>query len=236
MSLEVYDDYTRHLGLGFLDTQNTVDVDFQHHLSLWSRNDIVWGLGARLIDSDYGNGYAFTLVPQHRQDHLFSAFFEDELRITNSLSLTIGSKVEHNSFTGLEFEPSAQLVWTPTEKQTVWFSASRAIREPSSVDVGILDDVATVPLGPTIAIAQAVGNPNIKAEELRDFETGYRAQASKRLSLDVTGFAGLYRNLESIAALAPYVDHSRKVFPYLISPVYFCERRGSPNLWSGILR
>jgi iron complex outermembrane receptor protein len=220
MSLVVYDDYSRHLDLGFLDAQNTVDADFQDHLALGPRNDIVWGLGARMIDSDYGNGYDFTLVPQHRMDHLFSAFFEDELRITNALSFTIGSKVEHNSFTGLEFEPSAQLVWTPSVKQTVWLSASRAIREPSSVDAGIQNDVAAVPLGATVAILQALGNPNIKAEELRDFETGYRAQASKRLSLDVTGFVSLYRNLESIAELPPYVTTQQGV-PYLILPSIF---------------
>ncbi len=32
MSLQMYDDYSRHLDLGFVDTQNTVDLDFQHHI------------------------------------------------------------------------------------------------------------------------------------------------------------------------------------------------------------
>jgi len=100
-----------------------------------------------VIDSQYGVGFDFTIVPNRRLDRLFSAFLQDELKLTNSLSLTIGSKFEHNDFTGFEFEPSAQLVWTPTGSQTLWLSASRAIREPSPIDVGLQDDAAIVPMG-----------------------------------------------------------------------------------------
>jgi iron complex outermembrane receptor protein len=220
MSLQVYDDYSRHLDQGFVDSQNTVDLDFQHHVALGSRNDVVWGLGSRVIDSQYGNGYDFTIVPNRRLDRLFSAFLQDEVKLTDSLSLTIGSKFEHNDFTGFEFEPSAQLVWTPTEKQSVWMSASRAIREPSSLDAGLQDDAASVPTGPTFAVVRVLGNPNLKAEELRDLEAGYRAQVKKRVSLDVTAFAGLYRNLESLAAQAPYFATQQGV-PYLVLPELF---------------
>jgi iron complex outermembrane recepter protein len=220
MSLQLYDDYTHHLDAGFVDSQNTVDLDFQHHLAWGSRNDIVWGLDGRVIDSNYGQGYDFTIVPRHRFDRLISGFLQDEVKLTDALSLTIGSKLEENDISGFKIMPSAQLVWSPTEKQTVWLSGSRAIREPSSVDVGILDDVEAVPAGPTIAFVQAVGNPNIKAEELRDFETGYRAEVNKRLSVDITGFVSLYRNLEAIAQLAPYLITQQGV-PYLILPSTF---------------
>ncbi len=227
MTLQVYDDYTRHLDMGFVDSQNTVDLDFQHHITLGSRNDVVWGLGSRVIAPDYGHGYDFTIVPNERLDHLFSAFLQDELKLTNSLSLTIGSKVEHNDFTGFEYEPSAQLVWTPTGKQAVWVSASRAIREPSSLDAGLQDDAASFPLGPTFAIIRVLGNPNIKAEELRDLEVGYRAQASKRVSLDVTAFGGLYRNLVSIGAPAPYFTATEQGVPYMIIPELFVNGAGA---------
>ena len=220
MSLQVYDDYSHHLDLGFLDAQNTVDMDFQHHLAWGARNDIVWGLGARVIDSDYGSGYDFAILPSHRLDHLLSAFLQDEVKLTAALSFTIGSKVEHNDFTGFEFEPSAQLVWSPSGKQAVWASASRAIREPSSVDAGILNEIGTISAGPLIGILQAVGNPHIQAEDLRDFEIGYRAQAGKRISLDLTGFVSLYHHLESIATETPYVMVQAGV-PYLILPAMF---------------
>ena len=152
MSLQVYEDYSRHLEENFLNVQKTLDIDFEHHIALGTRNDVVWGLGARVINSDYGVGYAFSIAP-NRMDHLLSGFLQDEFKITNSLSLTLGSKIEQNSFTGLEYEPSAQLVWSPTPKQTVWASVARAIRQPSAVDVALLDNLLSFPYGSTVAAA-----------------------------------------------------------------------------------
>jgi iron complex outermembrane recepter protein len=226
MSLQIYDDYSRHFEQGFLDEQNTVDIDFQHHIALGSRNDVVWGLDARVIDSNYGTGYALTILPNQRLDRLFSVFLQDELRLNNSLSLTVGSKIEHNDFTGFEYEPSAQLVWAPDEKQAVWLSAAQAVRQPSSLDVGLEDDAASIPMGSTFAIVKTLGNPNIRAERLRDFEAGYRVQANKRMSLDVAAFGGVYRDLESIAAQTPYFASQNGV-PYMVFPELFMNGAGA---------
>jgi iron complex outermembrane receptor protein len=220
MSLQVYDDYSRHVEEGFSNTQQTVDVDLEHHIALGSRNDLVWGLGARVIHSDYGAGYAFLILPSERTDHLMSGFLQDEVRLTNSLSLTVGAKVEHNSFTGAEFEPSVQLVWAPNSSQVVWLSAAQAVRQPSAVDVGIIDDLFSLPLGPTYGIFRAIGNPKIQAEQLRDFEAGYRHQVSKRLTLDVALFAGHYHGLDSIAAGSPYFITQNST-PYVILPYVY---------------
>jgi iron complex outermembrane receptor protein len=232
MSLQVYDDYSRHSELGFLDVWNTVDLDFQHHIALGARNDVVWGLGARAIDSEYGTGYAMTVLPNHRFDGLFSAFLQDELKLTDSLSFTIGSKIEHNDFTGPEFEPSAQLLWAPTGKQTVWVSAARAVREPSPSDDDLQDNVSSIPIGASFGVVRLFGNPLIKAEELRDFEVGYRAQANTRVSLDVTTFLSLYRNLESVSAQAPYLATTQQGLPYLVLPEKFVN--GPPARTYGV--
>jgi iron complex outermembrane receptor protein len=219
MSLEMYDDASRHLDLGFTNVENTVDLDFQHHIALGSRNDVVWGLGTRFIDSAYSAGYAVSITPNHRFDSLWSAFVQDQVKLTDALSLTMGTKAEHNDFTGPEFEPSAQLVWTPSGKETLWVSAARAIREPSPTDDDVRDDSASFPSGSSFALIRALGNPLMKAEELRDFEAGYRAQAGKHVSLDVTGFVGLYRNLESESAETPYFSNTQQGVPYLVVPV-----------------
>jgi iron complex outermembrane receptor protein len=220
MSLQVYYDYTRHLAQGFLDTENTLDLDFQHHVALGSRNDLVWGLGLRTIDGRYGVGYSLTIAPNDRLDRLYSAFLQDQLKLTSSLSLTVGSKFEHNDFTGFEFEPSAQLVWTPTPTQTLWVSAARAIREPSTFEDGLRDDVESVPMGSSFGVIRVFGNPNTKAEEMRDVEVGYRALANKRVSLDVTVFGSLYRNLQYVTALTPFAESQQNV-TYLVLPEQF---------------
>ncbi len=96
-------------------------------------------------------------------------------------------------------------------------------------------DGTALAIGPTFAIVRVLGNPYIKAEELRDFETGYRLQASSRVSLDVTGFAGRYRNLDVLAAQTPYFANQAGV-PYMVLPATLREWRRSHYLRRGILR
>ena len=226
MSLQIYEDYWRHFEQGFSDALNTVDLDFQDHMSVGSRNDVVWGLGARAMDSSFGTGYVFSILPSHQWEGLFSAFLQDELRVTDSLSITLGSKVEHNKFTGFEYSPSAQLVWAITAKQTLWASAARAIREPSTGDEGIQRVEAIVPAGPTFGVIELDGNPKLQAEVLRDFETGYRSQAIRHLSLDVTAFTSFYRNLQTAVPQTPYLAYQQGL-PYLVLPQLLMNAAGA---------
>jgi iron complex outermembrane receptor protein len=75
-------------------------------------------------------------------------------------------------------------------------------------------------MGNSFAVVTVIGNPNIKAEEFRDLELGYRSLASRRLSLNATAFLGLYRNLVSLEAQTPYFADPRGV-SYLVLPDVF---------------
>ena len=46
-TLQVYYDGYRRVDRGLSETRNTLDFDFQHHLTIGSRQEIVWGLGYR---------------------------------------------------------------------------------------------------------------------------------------------------------------------------------------------
>src|SRR5205814_2019154 len=129
-----------------LDVLNTGDADFQYHFQVGSRHDVVAGGGYRLTDHSYTKSYEITFGSGYRRDNLYNTFIQDQVQLTRSLALTIGSKFEHNSYTGFEVEPSAQLVWTPTNRQTLWASAARAIRQPSWFDAESKLDAATFPL------------------------------------------------------------------------------------------
>ena len=215
-----YDQYDRSY-IGSHDTIRTTALDFEHHLSLGSRQDIVWGAGYRFIDDRFTRGYAANLLPLHPTDSLYSTFVQDEIRLTNSLWVTIGSKFEHNAYTGFEYEPSAQLVWTPTHRQTFWASAARAIRQPARKDTDVQLDYATQPLpNGGFAVLQINGNPNLKAERVRDFEAGYRTQLTPRLSLDTTAFVGLYRDLVRQVPGTP-VFTTDPGPPHLVIPLLF---------------
>ena len=222
VQLQVYYDRFNRVDRANNEIVDTFDVDFQHHLALGSRHDFVWGLGYRVIKDSFKDGYSTGLVPPRSLDSLYSTFLQDEIRLANSLWLTVGSKFEHNAYSGFEIEPGVQLAWTPSTRQTVWLSISRPIREPARVDMGVRFDVATVPLpGGSFGLIQIVGNPNVRAETMTDYEVGYRAQLSKRLSIDLATFRSLYDNLETAEPGAPYFTGNpappHVVFPQVLA-------------------
>jgi iron complex outermembrane receptor protein len=186
-----------------------------------SRQDVVWGVGLRDNDISTQPGYAISFSPLHRNDLLSSTFVQDQIRVANSLSFTVGSKFEHNSYTGFEFEPSAQLVWTPSARQTVWGSAARAVRQPSLVDTQILGDLAILPAtGFPFALLQLQGNPKPLDESVRDYEAGYRIQLGSRISFDAAAFVSMFQNVRSAEMRTPFVA-TTPAFSYLVLPVTF---------------
>jgi iron complex outermembrane receptor protein len=207
-SLQVYYDYVHRSGdEGINQYYRTADVEFQHHLSIGARHDIVWGLDYRMDDTALlgATAYSYQFDPNHRLDNLAAVFLQDEIAITKSVFLTVGSKFEHNDYTGFQYEPSAQLMWTPSARQTLWASASRAIREPAMFETAAKFNIGLYPLGGgNFGIATLNGDPHPQSEKLRDFEIGYRNRIGKRLSVDLTGFLSYYRNLETFEPQDPF--------------------------------
>jgi iron complex outermembrane receptor protein len=216
-SLQMYYDRFRRIDQA-VNVEDTADVDFQYHFQAGSRNDVVTGMGYRLTNQSYLDGYEAAFGSGHRLDQLTNAFLQDQLRLSSSVSLTMGSKVEHNSYTGFEFEPSAQLVWNINDRRAVWFSAARAIKQPSWLDAAIRLDVATVPLGQEgFGVVELLGKNNLVAERSLDYEAGYRELLTKRLSVDLAVFTSYYQHLQTEEPGAPYfaVDPSP---PHLVLP------------------
>ena len=199
-SFQAYYDSYRRTDMGIPIRLRTFDLDFQHHISAGDRHDIVWGLGYRVSNSAIEPGYAVGFSPPSRTDNLYSGFAQDEIRLSDSLWFTIGGKLEHNAYSGLETEPSARLAWSrPGSRNTIWAAASRAFRQPSRVDTDLRQDPQTVAVLPDMReVSWMYGNPRIKDEELRDYELGYRAEFTNKFSLDADTFLSLYRNLETI--------------------------------------
>jgi iron complex outermembrane recepter protein len=222
-SLQVYYDYAHRFGDEGIDQRyRTTDVEFQHHLSVGVRHDVVCGLDYRVDDTSLlgTTAYSYQFDPNHRLDNLATAFLQDEIAITRSFSLTMGSKFEHNAYTGFEYEPSAQMVWTPSASQTLWASASRAIRQPAMFETDAKFNIGLYPLGGSeFGIATLSGDPHPQSEKLRDFEIGYRNQIGKRLSVDLTGFLSYYQNLETFEPQAPFSVDSG--LPHLVIPEVF---------------
>jgi iron complex outermembrane receptor protein len=193
---------------------NVTDVEIQQELSL-SRHNLVWGTGYRLgKDSNIASPW-IRLEPPTRTTHRTNMFIQDEIALApGKLLLTLGSKVERNSYTGWEVQPSASLLWNRTSDDTLWFSASRAVRTPTRGERGVVFDALGFPgPGDSITIVQNVGRIEFVSERLQAYEAGYRRSITPRLSLDAAGFYNRYLGHVTFGEGQPYV---RSVSPLTI--------------------
>src|SRR5262249_15112811 len=135
LTLQLYYDRTYRRELTFHEARQTFDLDFQHHFHIPWQQEIILGLGYRVTADDTDTVPTITLQPSSRTDHLFSAFVQDEIELlAEQLRLILGSKFEHNDYSGFETQPGARLLWTPSARQTVWAAVTRAVRTPSRVE------------------------------------------------------------------------------------------------------
>jgi iron complex outermembrane recepter protein len=196
LKLQFYYDRTTRETAVLDEERNTIDVDLQHHFLWGERQDIVWGLGYRASAEKIDSSYTGAFDPDQRTVQLFSLFGQDEITVmADRLHLTLGSKFEHNDFTGFEYQPSGRLSWTPSDRQTIWGSVSRAVRTPSLAE----DD---------IRLRQLTGLPGVQvllqgdrafdSEDLLAYEVGYRWRPLERVSLDLTAFYNEYDHLRSV--------------------------------------
>jgi iron complex outermembrane receptor protein len=83
---------------------------------------------------------------------------------------------------------------------------SKAIRQPARADADVQSDLETIPLSAnSVELMRLLGNPQVEAEELRDYELGYRSELTKTLSLDISTFVSFYHHLETIEPQNPII-------------------------------
>jgi len=198
-----FDRYTRS-GPGSHEVRNTFDFDFQHHVAWGSRQDLIWGVGYRHSTDHTIGTIDQAFVPASRVIQIFNAFVQDEITLVpGNVFLTVGTKLEHNTFSGFEFQPSLRLAWTPNERRTVWAAVSRASRTPTRRDTGLDAVVAALPGPAEVAV---LGDPMAQSEDVVAYEVGYRAQPKKQVSFDVAAFYNVYHQLQSVEPQPPFVQ------------------------------
>jgi iron complex outermembrane receptor protein len=174
------------------DRLDTYDLDFEHRFALGNRNHAVWGLGYRFTHDVVDNSQSLGFFPTRLDHSLVSGFVEDEISLLQTLFLTLGTKVEHNDYTGFEMEPTARLRWSFAPTQMMWGAVSRAVRTPSRVERDISE-----PTQPPIIIL--TGNSDFESEILIAYELGYRVNVSSRFSASVAAFYNDYDDLRSVS-------------------------------------
>lgn len=229
LQVQAYYDRTHRLGPQVGETRNTFDIDILHHFVLQNRNEIIWGFGARWSPSDIIQTVpTVDFTPHHQDDNIFSAFVQDQIAIVqNKLWLTLGSKFEHNIFTGWENEPSGRVLWTPTSHQTLWGAVTRAIRTPSRIDEDLqLTGFVSTPPPIYVCICD---NAKFVSETLLGYEAGYRRLLGSRFYLDFAAFHNKYNDLTSYGAASIAFTTTPPPLAILISLPFANGIMGSTN-------
>jgi iron complex outermembrane recepter protein len=196
LAVQSYFDYTHRLIPGSITEHLYIyDFDVQHRLPLGNRQTLIWGTNYRLIDERLRNPSTFGFLPANVKRDWVSGFVQHGLSaIDDRLRLTLGAKVEHNPYTGVEFQPSIRAGWKYRERQLFWGAISRALRTPSRIDREIF-----APTTPPFVIA---GGPNFESEKLLAYELGYRAEVLRALGVSIATF---YHDYDDLRSLEPSV-------------------------------
>ncbi|MCP5365799.1 MAG: TonB-dependent receptor [Hyphomicrobiales bacterium] len=213
VSIQSYYDKTDRREQGIdLKAQN-FDLDFQHDIKILDRHRVVWGLGYRFTKTDIDGKFIASIDPEERSSNLFSAFLQDEITlIDNELWLTVGSKFEHNEFSGFEYQPSARALYAPLENHSIWGAVSRAVRTPFVAEEDARFNQTVIPGAPPTVIA-TMGDRDVESEDLLAFELGYRTTPTKDISLDIATFYNVYDNFRSGDTGSPFFQDGLIVMP-----------------------
>jgi iron complex outermembrane recepter protein len=219
------------------EDRNTLDFDFQHIFPLGDIQSITWGVSYRYSSDDIeGSLQVDTLNESSRDDNLYSAFFQDEISLFHqNLKFIIGSKFEHNNYTGFEIQPSIRSNWRPAENHSLWLAISRAVRTPSRYEH---DGIIRSPLLPDPETGVMIAgiwesNEAFDSENLIAYEAGYRHIASEKISYDLALF---YNDYDSLKVSEP-VSLTIVSSPLGEIPVqtYTSENKSSGYTWGGEL-
>jgi iron complex outermembrane receptor protein len=198
------------------DSLDTYDLDFQHHFTLGDRHRVIWGLGYRAtheVDEDLS---VVQFAPPALDQNLYSGFLQDEVMLAETVHFTVGSKIEHNDYTGFEVEPNIRLQYNVAPRQLLWAAISRAVRTPSRYDrdLGVVSGLSDAPPPYQFPAYYLKGNPDFRSETVIAYESGYRAEFGSKLSGSLSLFYNDYNNLRSTSTTPTTAYYP---FPYPVT-------------------
>ena len=194
VSTQLYYDYSSR-SEDFNITFHTLDAELQYETRIGTESEVTVGGGYRRIKGE--NEVTFQSGLPDETNSLYSIFLQDATKlIDDQLILTLGTKWEHNDFTGNEWQPSGKLLWKPIEHHSLWTSVARAVRTPSLMEQEGHLLLASYPTPFGTGTTTFVGSTAFHSERVLAYEAGYRWQQSSNLSFDLATFyneyAGIY--------------------------------------------
>lgn len=199
VEVKSYLNYTERAQSLLTNQRKTFDTDVQYQWPEYGRHDVITGVKYRFSRDDLGMGPLITAVEKQRTDHTFSGFIHDKITLKpDRWYLTLGSKLEHNDYTGVEAQPSARLQWHPSDTQMVWGAVSYAVRTPSRLEHDLHIISSTGQLGANLVSADLISDTKFESEKMTAYELGYRNHLTPKILLDTAAFFNEYHDLRSV--------------------------------------
>ena len=205
LTLQAYVDYTARDQLPLKEERVTFDFDAQYNLAPIGAHRMIVGARYRRTSDDITQTAIITSTGNTHTEDLISAFFQDQITLTENLRLTLGSKFDANDYAGFEIQPNLRLQWADGETQMAWASVSRAVRTPSELEREFNIVTGVIPPGmiPAPVSVELEPNSDFDSEEVVAFELGYRRQFSEGIDLDLAVFRNDYVGLSAFV-LQPF--------------------------------
>lgn len=200
-SIQAFADRDRLDANGFRSTLGTYDAEFRYFHRAIENHEIVAGIGYRRR-YDEGASEAGSRVmwsPRDRDTDKYSAFLQDTIRLSEDVSLMLGTKVERNEYTGWEVQPSARATWRIDETRTAWAAVSRAVRTASRGEHDLIALLGVSPPPPVALPIRLLGDSGNDSEELIAYEAGLRISPHDDVSLDLSLFCNVYDDLLTLS-------------------------------------
>lgn len=232
LSAKIYYDRTRRKGVQQDETRNTVDFDIQHRFGVAPGHEVIYGGGYRIIWDRQRPTPVIDFAERTRTDQIFNLFAQYTWEaVPETLWITTGTKVEHNQFTGFEFQPSFRLAYVPHPRHSIWAAVSRAVRTPSRVERAGSGGSGPIPRSVPLPPGRSffAGNPDFGSENLLAFEGGWRFAPLDELSLDVSLHYSDYQDLRGFVLQPPLLPPAAP-FPQI---TYRLENALDGATWGG---
>ena len=216
-----YDHFKSDTELAKHSYNNHFEIDLQHDFGLLENHLLSWGLNYRYTNIEVARDLFIRTA--NLETNLVGIFIQDEITlIPQTWSVILGSKFEHNDFTGLEVQPNIRTVWTPHQNHTLWAAVTRGVRIPGQSENGPTTlNVGGGIIGPGLAsVIRITGNKDVEAEELLAFEVGYRAKLRPDLSLDFAAYLFEYDNLIELTVGTSFLENVPAP-PHVVTPLIF---------------
>jgi outer membrane receptor for ferrienterochelin and colicins len=152
-------------------------VDLQQNLFLSDAHTLTWGINWERDEVDIKDINEVSKIGGERELTTKAVYLQDEITLSELLTLTLGLRYDHHSVYGSEVSPRASCLYKLTEKTSLRTSVGCAFRAPTVNELYWRD-------------SYAVGNPDLKPEESIGYDLGIEHQFNTK----VLGRVSLFRS------------------------------------------